>query len=669
MLSSCARMGQPDGGWYDEEPPHVIGATPADKGTRVDTKRVIINFNEYIKLADASSNVIISPPQLEQADIRAAGKKIIVALQDSLKPNTTYTIDFSDAITDNNEGNPMGNYTYCFSTGEQIDTMEVSGYVLDAQNLEPVQGILVGLYDDLADSAFISKPMLRVARTDSRGHFVVKGIANGTYRAYALKDVDGDFRFTQRSEMMAYDPNTFVPSSKPDVRIDTIWRDTLHIDALKEIHYTHFLPDDIVLMAFNHTITDRYLLKTERHEPNRIDLFFTSGSDSLPTLRGLNFVSDSAFVVEATENRDTVYYWLRDTTLINRDTLEVELSYLATDTTGLLVAKTDTLEVLPKTSYERRQKDLAKELEKWAKEQEKKKKRGESYDSVMPPVYLIPKYNAPAGMDPDRNITIEMPVPLRRCDMAGIHLYSMIDSLWYITPFTFQPSPNTQHTTHNTQHPTPNTQHPQLSAEPDGMPAQAGTLTTRRYELLAEWRPEVEYSLEIDSAAFEDIYGHVNKAYKQGIKVNSLDTYSTLIVVLSGHDGASMIVELLNTQDAVVKRAPTDSEGTAEFYYVQPGKYYLRAFNDRNGNGQWDTGDYYNNETPEDVYYFAEEIECKAKWDVTRNWNIKAWPRYEQKPNAITKQKAGQKKKQQNRNAERAKKLGKEYLGSKGVNI
>jgi hypothetical protein len=158
-MIGCARMGQPDGGWYDDDPPKVVACIPEDQATNISTKKITILFDEYIKLTDATNKVIVSPPQLEVPDIKATGKKIVVELQDSLMPNTTYTIDFSDAISDNNEGNPMGSYTYSFSTGEKIDTFEVSGYVLDASNLEPVKGLIVGLYDDLADSAFKTKPM------------------------------------------------------------------------------------------------------------------------------------------------------------------------------------------------------------------------------------------------------------------------------------------------------------------------------------------------------------------------------------------------------------------------------------------------------------------------------------------------------------------------------
>ena len=162
IFTSCARMGTPDGGWYDDTPPYVVSSMPQDKAANMKAKRININFNEFIKLEDAQNKVIVSPPQLEMPDIKASGKRIIVNLKDTLKENTTYTIDFSDAISDNNEGNPMGSYTFTFSTGSQIDTLETSGYVLNAENLEPVKGILVGLYDNLSDTIFGHEPMVRI---------------------------------------------------------------------------------------------------------------------------------------------------------------------------------------------------------------------------------------------------------------------------------------------------------------------------------------------------------------------------------------------------------------------------------------------------------------------------------------------------------------------------
>ena len=634
IIASCARMGQPDGGWYDDDPPKVVSCIPEDQATNVSAKKITILFDEYIKLTDATNKVIVSPPQLEVPDIKASGKKIVVELQDSLMANTTYTIDFSDAISDNNENNPMGSYTYSFSTGEQIDTFEVSGYVLDASNLEPIKGIMVGLYNDLADSAFQTKPMLRVSRTDGSGHFVVKGVAPGTYRAYALQDADGDFRFSQKSEMIGFSHQTFEPGSKPDVRTDTIWRDSLHIDGLIKVPYTHFLPDDITLLAFTHIQTDRFLIKTERVDANKFSMYFTYGHPDLPVIKGLNFNSDSAFVVEANEKQDTIHYWLRDTALVNQDTLRMEISYHMTDTAGVLINQTDTIDALAKISYEKRQKDFIKEQEKWRKDLEKKLKRGMEVDTIWHEKPLEIKYDIPSSMDPDRVAKIEMPAPLQHCDTAGVHLYSMIDSVWYESSCRMVPVPN----------------------------------TIRNYEILADWRPGVEYSLEIDSAAFIDIYGKVSDPYKQGIKVKTEDDYGTLKLNISGVEDSAMVVQLLNGTDKLVKQVRV-SKHIAEFKYLKPDKYYVRAFIDNNGNGIWDTGDYAEDRQAEAVYYYPREIECKAKWDVSQSWNVISTPIYKQKPAKITKQKPDAAKKLKNRNAERARKMGIEYLKGKGINL
>ena len=627
MIVSCARMGQPDGGWYDDTPPRVVHTDPADKGTGVKSKKVTITFDEFIKLEDATSKVVISPPQIEPADIKASGKKIVVELKDSLMDNTTYTIDFSDAISDNNEGNPMGNYTYSFSTGERIDTFEVSGNVLDATNLEPIKGILVGLYDDLSDTVFARKPFIRVSRTDSRGRFVIRGIAPGTYRVYALQDADGNYIYSQKSEMLAFSHETFNPYAKPDIRQDTVWRDTLRIDSIIRTPYTHFYPDDIVLRAFTALQTDRYLVKSERAEPNKLNFYFSYGNDSLPQLRGLNFNSDSAFVVDSNLKNDTITYWIKDTTLINTDSLTLEARYLITDSTGTLVMQTDTLEMIPKMSYEKRMKQEEKENEKWLKEQEKKKKKGEAYDSIMPLKPLEPQISGGGTITPEQNIFFTMPTPLQKCDTSAIHLYSKIDTLWYKSRFEWLPVPG----------------------------------NIKKFELRAEWRPDIEYSLEVDSAAFVDIYGLVSKSIKQGIKVSSNDEFGSLIVNVSGQrDSATVIVQLLGSNDNVQKEAKV-VDGAAEFFYLKAGKYYLKAFVDNNGNGLWDTGDYYADLQPEDVYYYPKEVECKEKWDITIGWDLNATPVARQKPQAITKQKSEQEKKLRNRNADRAKELGIEY--------
>lgn len=647
VVSSCAKMGNPDGGWYDETPPQVIGAEPEEKGINVNSRKIKIFFNEFIKIENATDNVIVSPPQLEQPEIKAAGKRILIELKDSLKSNTTYTIDFSDAISDNNEGNPLGNFTYSFSTGDRIDTLEVSGNVLEAENLEPVKGILVGLHpvaDSLktgssvldVDSVFRKQPLLRVSRTDSRGHFVIKGIAPGAYRVFALQDMDGTYTFSQKSEKIAFNHEIFVPSFKPDVRQDTIWSDSLHIRSITPVHYTHFLPDDIMLRAFTELQTDRFFLKTERKQANRFDVFFSYGHAELPTIKGLNFNAEDAFVIEPTEKKDTILYWLRDTTLVNQDTLSVEMTYYATDSLGELQLKTDTLEILSKDPYAKRMKKLADEHKEWKKKQEKAAKKGMPVDSVMPVKHLDLKWNAPSELAPDQNISVTFTTPLALADTSKIRLYSKIDTLWYEAPYEFRPMKNAH----------------------------------RTYELLGEWRPEVEYSLEVDSAAFTDIYGLTSNKLKQGFKVKSLDSFSSLIFTFEGMAGKNIIAYLLDKGGNTIKTATT-TDGAVQFFYIKPGTYYLQMLVDHNGNGQWDTGNYDEDLQPEEVYYYPHAIECKEKWDVTLSWNPKSTPLLHQKPRVLIKQKDEKKKATiKNRNAERARQKGIEYIqGVTGVKL
>lgn len=627
LLFSCARMGNPDGGWYDETPPKVIGAEPMEGATNVGKKKIHILFDEYITVDNPTENVVVSPPQLEAPEIKGQGKRISVELMDSLKPNTTYTIDFSNAISDNNEGNPLGNYAYTFSTGDHIDTLQVSGFVLQAEDLEPVKGILVGLYDDLSDSAFQKKPMLRVSRTDSRGHFIIKGVAPGKYRCFALKDADGNYMFNQKSEMIGFNHNVIEPTSKPDIRQDTTWIDSLHIASVQRVGYTHFLPDDICLRAFNEILTDRYLVKSERKEANRFTLYYSYGDSIPPKIAGLNFNADSAFLLQASAKLDTLTYWLRDTMLVNQDTLALALTHNITDTLGVLRTQTDTLSLIAKTPYEKRLKDAQKKYNNWKKEQEKKRKKDMPYDSIMPREELKLAITPSGDMDPDQNITIKADVPLNDVDTAHVHLFShpANDSLWYRERYELE------------------------------------RLDVGTFRLKAEWRPETEYSLEADSATFSTIYGDVSGKLKQGLKVRSNDSYASVLMTINDMQGKHVIAQLLDESGKVVKEVYTD-EGQAEFYYLKAGKYYMRIIIDSNNNRKWDTGDYDKGVEPEEVYYNPDVIECREKWDMTLSWTPAAKPLWQQKPSALIKQKADKEKNIQHRNLDRAKKLGIQYI-------
>lgn len=612
LLAACASIGMPDGGDYDTKPPYVTKCTPANKQTDNKSRKIRINFNEYIKLQNASEKVVVSPPQIEAPDLRAEGKHIRIELFDTLRKNTTYTIDFSDAIVDNNEDNPLGNFTYSFSTGGEIDTFEVSGNVLNAENLEPIKGILVGLHRCPVDSGFTTRPFDRVARTNGSGRFVIRGIAPGQYRVYALQDADGNFFFNQKSEVVAFDTTTIEPYSKPDIRMDTVWRDSTYYDTVMTVPYTHFYPDDIVLKAFLEEGQGHYLIKTERPLPDRFTVYFTAPCDTLPHIRGFNFDADKAFVVESTVGKDTITYWIPDTLLAYNDTLHFAITYPETDTLGRLVPRTDTLELVPKITQSRIRREEQEKLEEWEKRQKKSRRRKQEdtaqEDNPLAQKFL--KFTArPNGtIDPNQNVTFTFEEPLASADTALLHFSQKVDTTWVERPFLFLPVDN----------------------------------ELRSYRLYAEWRPEAEYRFMTDSAAFVNIFGTVSKETKNTFKVRSLDEYASFFVHLVLPD-SNVYVQLLSKSDKVVYTAKAEG-GTAEFYYVRPGEYYMRLFIDRNGDGKWTTGNFKDGIQPEEVCYFPKPMTLRARWEVEQDWDVRGIPVVQQKPLAITKQKPDKKK-------------------------
>lgn len=611
LIAACANQGAgPDGGPYDETPPHIVGMTAPERLQNGKRTKFSLVFNELIKVDNPTEKIIVSPPQIETPEIKVSGRRITVELLDSMRPNTTYTVDFSDAITDNNEGNPLGQYTYIFSTGQTTDTMQMSGYVLNAEDLEPVKGILAGLYQQHHDSVFAQRAFDRVARTDASGFFSIKGVApDRDYRLYALQDADGDFHFTQPSEMLGFLHNNLRAGAFRDTRYDTLWVDSVRYDSIRIIPYTHFTPDDLVVRAFKVDVNTRHYLKAQRDVPEWFTTFFTGPSRKRPTIQGLNFDARKAFVVNASAGNDTLTYWLADTTLLRQDTLRFAYTYDNwDDSLAQMLPKTDTLELVPKTTFAKRAANEAKELEKWNKQREKREKRGDFSKSQPPMVALQLRADVSSSLVPNRNILIQFDQPLQHFDTKKLHLRLKKDSTYHDAPYALDTVPN----------------------------------NILAYRLRAEWRPGQEYQLVIDSAAMTSLYGRVNLATDNKFSIAKLEDFGTVFLSLSNaHE--STVVQLLGSDGKPVAQAPTKN-GRAEFYYVQPGKYYLRCFFDRNGDGKWTTGSWSPRRDPEEVYYFPKEIEVRANWDLNESWDVTALRLDKQKPDALVKQRSDKQK-------------------------
>lgn len=622
LLAACASMGTPDGGPYDEDPPVFVGGTPLPNATGVTDGKVVINFNENIRLDNAFDKVVISPPQIEQPQIKYSGKHVTVQLYDSLLPNTTYSIDFNDAIVDNNEGNPLENFAYVFSTGTTVDTLAVSGTVLNAEDLEPIKGIMVGLHSSMSDTAFTKKPFDRVARTDSRGRFSIKGLAPGKYRVYALADANGNYFYDQKSETVAFMDTEVSPSAVRAMRADTIWRDSITVDTVRMVEYTRNLPDDIVLRAFKEPFYTQYLVKYPREEHTNFTLYFAAPNSELPRVEGLNFDATNAYILEPNATMDTLRYWLKDTTVYYKDTLAVAVTYNVLDSLQQPLPRTDTLYISSKKSREAVIKAEAEKFEKEEKRFIKKARRLPGYDENNPPVYIPPTKELPiystasSLMDFNKEVEFSFKEPLASYDASMIHLASVVDTILTPIPFVFEPS----------------------------------SKSIRAYNLYAEWRPGERYILTIDSAAFKGLYGGVSKYFEQEMTYHKLDDYAVLYLTVP-HTGNDAVVQLMQG-DKITSTARTE-ENKCAFYFIKPGKYSLRLFMDRNGNGKWDTGSYEDNRQPEEVYYYPRMLDLRALFEYEQDdWDISA-PLNTQKPLEITKQKPDKEHKKMNRNATR----------------
>ena len=592
FLHSCANIGRPTGGIVDIIPPKLIKSTPAHNQLNFNKSKIELEFDEIVLIENASDKVTVSPPQLNMPEISTNGRKIIVELKDSLKNNSTYTIDFSDAIVDNNEKNPFNNFALSFSTGSQIDSLEVAGTLLNASDLEPITGMYVGLHKLLDDSAFVKKSFDRVTRTDVYGKFRIRNVAAGRYRIYALKDANRDYRFDQSGEDIAFSDSIVVPDFTYFQATDTIrGKKKGEKDSVIQVKRTKFLPDNLVLRAFNEKYKAQYLDKYERKQRNKLTIQFATAAKNLPTLLPLNFRQKNWSIVERTAGNDTLTYWLSDSTIFKQDTLLIEARYLKTDSLKNLAPQTDTLSFLfhdPKVVI-------------------KKKKKEDDEAKIEKPLLTVDsKISSVVEIYDD--LVFTMPVPLDSIAYSDIRLEEKKDTLWRAIKTSFE----------------------------------RDSINVRQYSIRHKWTPDQEYRLRIDSAAFVGINGLCNNLIKKSFKVKSVEQYSSLFLKVSGVTG-NAFVELLNESDKAVRREPVIN-GTAEFYYTTPGSYYARLVVDRNSNFKWDTGNYAKKLQPEEVYYYGVLLDLRPNWDVEQEWNILSTPLENQKPLKLVKNKPKEKK-------------------------
>ncbi|MCI9172821.1 Ig-like domain-containing domain [uncultured Duncaniella sp.] len=609
VMVACANMGRPEGGPRDETPPVYVRSNPSLGQLRVTNNKITVDFDENITLDDAMNKIVVSPAQRTTPAITSNAKRVTIELRDTLLPNTTYTIDFADAIKDLNEGNVLDGLAIDFATGDTIDTLRLSGMVFEARTLEPAQGMLVGVYSNLSDTAISTLPFERITKTNQLGEFTIRNLKAGTYRVYALNDVNRDYHW-DRSEDVAFYDVTVSPTSEPATVTDTLTRENGVRDSLVTRNITRFLPDDLLLTWFNEGYASQYLKDYKRPERNKITFQFGAKSDTLPIIRLLNThrAGDEISTwtaLDASPTLDTLTYWITDTSLVALDSITLEATYLRTDTTDNLVWGTDTLKFNFRSPKKKEEKEKKK----------RKKKDGEEEEDSIPPVpHMELRVTSGSSQELNMGLALGAGTPVARFDSTAVHLEMLVDSTWYpITRPTFS---------------RPEPLHPMVYTAP------------------YEWEEGTKYKLVIDSAAMVDVYGLDNARLEHEFTTKKSDDYSAVSFNISGLDGRKAVVEVLSTSDAPVASAPVEGN-LATIEYLKPGTYYARLFIDANGDGKWTTGSIADSIQPEEVYYYPKKVTLKKNWTIEQSWDINELPVDKQKPMEIKKNKPKRKKGEQ----------------------
>lgn len=601
MLWGCASIGNPSGGPRDEDPPRFVRANPAPGSVNVDPSNISIDFNELVNVKDAFSKVVLSPPTKNTPRVSTRGRRVVVNITDTLLPNTTYTIDFGDAIEDNNEANKLSGFAYSFSTGPDLDSLRISGMVLGAEDMEPQQGVFVGAYITKEDSAFTRMPFERLARTDEYGRFIIRGLQDTTYRLFALKDLDNDKHYANSEEDIAWFEDIIRPSSERIMTTDTV-RDlyTGAVDTVIQRERTRFLPNNVLLRMYNTGLKPQYLVSYTRPDSTKLEFIFNSPSEVQPNIK---IADDEAFPnplkAERSIGNDTLTFWL-PTELAKRDTLRLALEYTSIELlTGIHKQVNDTVKLMkPKEQTAKKKNQKKKKTE---KKDSGKKGKGKEQTKELPADSIpglptdsiaglptdslanpgpdvknpdsdeeeketpkIPTFAfSTKGPDTDitRPLTMEVPVPLSRIDPNAFLLEFKPDTVW-------------------------------LPVKEGYRLERADTLSERRFKIEYPWERGLTYRLSIDSLAATDIYGINSDKLDYEFKTKAPEDLSNLKLTLTGLDpDIPAFVQLMASGDKPKYTAPVVN-GTANFEGIDAGKYYARLYEDFNGDGKYTTGSY-----------------------------------------------------------------------------
>ena len=560
---------------------------PNNFTTMVDTlhpPKFYIEFNEYVQIKDQHKELYTSPAMKKKPTVSRRGKGIVVQIKDTLRPNTTYAINFGSSILDNNEGNPLHSMRYVFSTGPEIDSMIVSGYTADSYEADSVSKTFI--YFFIADSVernqewdstmFKYKPDV-IARAENNGIFIAQNLKPVPYRIYAFEDTNNNMEYEPSVDQIGFLDTTYNPAEMPGF---TIWYDSLR-------HYPSAEPQLYFRMFMDRRFTRQTLSGQERLNRHKAMLYFGAQNPEVVKIELDSIPEDKVIYDPQTIGKDTVALWFNRPAEELPDTIKGEITYFKHDSINNLVESSDKLRLAwVKTET----KEEKQEREKQEKEREKAEKAGEEYVPPTPPNTFKVTMSTSGELNKDKNLDMEFDYPLTRFDSAAITLRMVRDGESDTTNVDF----------HFVQ----------------------DTLNRRKYQLRAEWVSKAKYTLTMPAGVFANIAQEQNDSMSYNYTGSDPEQYAIVRVnVKSSHPKTRYILQLTNAQGRTQKQIFDVKSGDYIFEYVSPGDVMLRVVEDKNGNGKWDTGDMVAMRQPErtEIYKNEEGVEhitTKANWEI-----------------------------------------------------
>lgn len=571
LVVKCAHPIAPTGGPEDVKPPTVIGTTPENGNPNFRTNKFSISFDEFVSIENIQQAALISPPMSEMPEFRVKGKSVNVKFMEDLKPNTTYSVYFGDAIVDITEKNPVINYTYIFSTGDYVDSLSLSGYVIDALDLKPIEGAFVMLYKDNNDTiVFDSLPYYIVpyylSKTNIDGRYQFNGLSDDDYLLFAISDQNSNYIFDQPGEQIAFLDSLIRPIYIEKPKIDTTLTDSITnllmtkdsiivtADSLVTDSIMYNEEFDVNLLMFLTPDTSQRLMKAEVLEKNKIRFSFTQPANNIE-IESIKYAPDSTWYVEVySKEKDTLYWYLFNPPV---DSLILQFTQFY-DTLGTVYLKLDP---------------------------EKKSSRIKKKDEEVKKIKLGWKSNlSGSNLDLDKHLEIIFNHPYVKLNKVDSSLLIIgNDSTW----------------------------DPKISFD-DSL--------HMKIVFPFDLEEETQYNIYFPDSAFSCRNGIHTEAIDIKFKTKSLSDYGILTFNLRPEVKQGYIFQLLN-QDEVVLRDYSFSEDTSiTISYLKPSEYLFKIIFDDNNNNVWDPGDYGQKLQPEGVLYYPTEIKVRANWEIEEEW-------------------------------------------------